>query len=289
MQTAVNLKIALFGGAGIGLLFGVVMGTSVTPTVTMLLGALTTILAAILGLNDRHFNDAKAVRIGAFGIACVLGAYLGIYVRSHNLLAPSLKDLKGQYMAVGYTEQQALQLLTLKEFGLSLSQVSPRSHSQQPDSDSLQDSEIPLVHDVRVTRMTNQHSSLLFSAAVEVSGCDELLYTDETLALDEVLNNFELTGGMWAKVAENVSAAHTTNEQKHVLLATRDALCISQGYVEHCPDDLTWSQVSSLSSAQTKLGPNWQPVFNSISGAKITDEQKFSVLKLTHNTLCSVL
>ncbi|KZN59734.1 hypothetical protein [Pseudoalteromonas luteoviolacea] len=289
MQTAVNLKIALFGGAGIGLLFGVVMGTSVTPTVTMLLGALTTILAAILGLNDRHFNDAKAVRIGAFGVACVLGAYLGIYVRSHNLLAPSLKDLKGQYMAVGYTEQQALQLLTLKEFGLNLSQVSPESYPQKTDSEPLQGNEIPLVHDAQVARMNNQHSSLLFSAAVEVSGCDELAYTDETLALDEVLNNFELTGGVWAQLAENVSSVYTTNEQKGVLLATRDALCMSRDSIEHCPDGVTWSQLSSLSSAQTKLGPNWQPIFDSISEAKITDEQKFSILKLTHHTLCTAL
>ncbi|KZN36530.1 hypothetical protein N480_17675 [Pseudoalteromonas luteoviolacea S2607] len=289
MQTAVNLKIALFGGAGIGLLFGVVMGTSVTPTVTMLLGALTTILAAILGLNDRHFNDAKAVRIGAFGVACVLGAYLGIYVRSHNLLAPSLTDLKGQYMAVGYTEQQALQLLTLKEFGLNLSQVSPESYPQKTDAELLQGNEIPLVHDAQVARMNNQHSSLLFSAAVEVSGCDELAYTDETLALDEVLNNFELTGGVWAQLAENVSSVYTKNEQKGVLLATRDALCMSQDSVEHCPDGVTWSQFSSLSSAQTKLGPNWQPVFDSISEAKITDEQKFSILKLTHHTLCTAL
>ncbi|WP_155730449.1 hypothetical protein [Pseudoalteromonas luteoviolacea] len=289
MQKAVNLKIALFGGAGIGLLFGVVMGTTVTPTVTLLLGALTTILAAILGLNDRHFNDAKAVRIGSFGIACVLGAYLGVYVRTHNLLAPSLTDLKGQYMAVGYTKQQALQLLTLKEFGLNLSQVSSTSHPLQTDSDSLPAYEMPLVHDAQVTRMNNQHSSLLFSAAVEVSGCDELLYTDETLALDEVLNNFELTGGLWAQIAENVSSLYEANEQKYVLLATRDALCMSKDYVEHCPDGVTWSQVSSLSLAQTKFGPNWQPVFDSISEAKITDEQKFTVLKLTHNTLCTAL
>jgi len=34
----VNLLLSFFGGSGIGLLFGIVMGGSVTPTVAMVMG-----------------------------------------------------------------------------------------------------------------------------------------------------------------------------------------------------------------------------------------------------------
>jgi hypothetical protein len=112
-----GLKYAFYGGGGIGLLFGVIMGTSITPTVATVLGALVAILSAVLGLNDSQFTHAKAVRIGSFGLACVLGAYIGLYVRSHNLLSPSLASLKAQYLEIGSSEKQALQFITYKEFG----------------------------------------------------------------------------------------------------------------------------------------------------------------------------
>ena len=113
-----NLKLSLYGGAGIGLLFGVIMGTSITPTVATMFGTLTTLLAAILGLNDAYFSNAKAVRVGSFGFACVIGAYMGLFVRTHNLLSPSLITLKDNYIAAGFSEEQALNFIAQKEFGM---------------------------------------------------------------------------------------------------------------------------------------------------------------------------
>ncbi|MCF6440726.1 hypothetical protein L1077_14920 [Pseudoalteromonas luteoviolacea] len=275
-----NLKIALFGGAGIGLLFGVIMGTSVTPTVTMLLGALTAILAAILGLNDRHFNDAKALRIGAFGFTCVVGAYIGIYVRAHNVLTPSLLELKAQYLAAGYTEKQALQLLTLKEFGMTLDQTS--SDESVSSGDSFHFSE-------QATLLSNQHSSLLFSASVSVSGCDELMYTDHSLELDEVVNNFNLTGNEWASLSESITHNVESEEQKSMLLAIRDAVCDESNNEKPCINDMQLKSIVRFDEALHIVPQAWHQTLKLINAQRLSEGNKLHALKLTHEMVCPVL
>ncbi len=79
-----------FGAIGIGVMVGAVLGLSHSPVVAQFVGAVGAALAALLGLNDRHFSRAKGVRIGTFGIAVLLTAPLGVYVRDHGLLAPDV-------------------------------------------------------------------------------------------------------------------------------------------------------------------------------------------------------
>lgn len=233
-----KLRFALFGGGGIGLLFGVIMGTTSTPVIATMLGALTAVLAGILGLNDNLFNNAKAMRIGGFGICCVLGAYLGLYVRSHNVLAPSLLELKQTYLAVGFSEQQALNFLAMKEFGVSLASlqqnegkksegkpVLAQSDAQPASKSATQSVEVMPSQQNAAQTLFKQHNSLLFSASVAVSGCEELVYTDDSLALDEVLNNFELTGGVWEKLAEQALEHVPEPEQKAWLLTIKQGVC----------------------------------------------------------------
>ncbi|MCG7550378.1 hypothetical protein [Pseudoalteromonas sp. Of7M-16] len=279
MENQVDLKVAVFGGAGIGLLFGVVMGTSVTPTVTILLGALTTILAAILGLNDRHFNDAKAARIGAFGIACVIGAYLGIYVRSHNLLAPSLVELKAQYVAAGYTEQQALQLLTLKEFGMQL-------------DNAYVDDEMPIKSEFRFSdqavNISNQHSSLLFSSSIVVNGCDELSYTDGSLELDEIVNNFELTGGVWATLSEAIVSEFEGSEQKKMLLVIRDSVCAHQQEKMPCIGKSQLTDLQNFTQVKSVFGAPWTHIYKRFEEQTLTENSKLRGISLVHDMLCPV-
>ena len=303
-----NLKLSLYGGAGIGLLFGVIMGTSITPTVATMFGTLTTLLAGILGLNDTHFSNAKAVRVGSFGFACVIGAYIGLFVRSHNVLSPSLITLKEKYIAVGFSEEQALNFIAQKEFGMFIQttnvndildgstseEASISTESSANNSEAIELTEITeqkTTHLVMAnTQISKQHSSVLFSAQVELSGCDELDYTDNSLPLDEVLNNFELTGGVWEELAAVVTTEIISDKQKSILLTTKDAVCQIDSVQESSCDSLTSELVQT--NYQTVLetmknhSENWQIVALSIDSSILPDKDKLQSLRLAKNTLC---
>lgn len=304
MSQHVSLPLAVFGGAGIGLLFGVIMGSSVTPTVATMLGALTTILAGILGLNDKLFNDAKAARIGAFGIACVVGAYLGIFVRSHNLLAPSLLDMKQRYLEAGFNEQQALNFIAMKEFGVSLADLEaprpapvvvavPASSSDEPADNSTESTTTapaPAVQESAATMVFKQHNSLLFGAKVDVSGCEELIHTDHTLPLDEVLNNFELTGAEWEELMYEVIEETPEEQQKDLLLLTKDAVCsIKDDEMHECKEaKILFEQVSpeQLVAAVAELNDQWAGLAEEIEFAELSTELSVEALQKIHGMLC---
>ena len=327
-----NLPLAAYGGAGIGLLFGVIMGTSITPTVATLLGVLTTMLGGILGLNDALFNDAKAARIGSFGVACVLGAYLGLFVRSHNLLAPSIEDLKKSYVAAGFSEEQALNFIAMKEFGVPLSQLDKATQVALPsgfaapvadsgsdvgtdfntdmdteaelEAESTADASAALppskvaspASESQATQpetvasvIFKRHNNLLFGAAVDVSGCEELVHTDPSLALDEVLNNFELTGGAWESLMLSVYDSLPEAQQKPVLLLVKDAVCrIKVDEINDCgaalatldATDATW--LTDLS----QLNQEWASVAEEIQLTDLPFEQSRIAFGHIHNMLC---
>ncbi len=334
-----DLAVAFFGGSGIGLLFGVIMGSSITPTVATMLGILTTMLAGILGLNDKLFNNTKSVRIGSFGLACVIGAYIGIYVRSHNALAPSLQELKQQYLAAGFSEQQSLNFIAMKEFGVSLAQLDagmtppmiaaksssvftsdvPESDSS-PDADSNSDnasdsspesitaeneSEAETVSQGQTPHaqtshvQTNavaatafkQHNSLLFGAKVEVSGCDELIYTDASLPLDEVLNNFELTGQQWETLVLDVTEAVPEEYQKAVLLTVKDAVCIvKEPEINDCrqaKEIIHNSAPEDVLSELTELNRQWENIVQEVVLSDLAAEQSVIALTKVEQLLCA--
>ena len=119
-------RVSVASGAGIGLMVGSMLGLAASPTVATFIGAIGAVLAALLGLNDRHFSAAKGLRIGAFGVFAALGACLGLYAQKHGVLAPNLSAQKAQLVAAGYSECQALDLLS----GRSL-----RLQAPDPDAD----------------------------------------------------------------------------------------------------------------------------------------------------------
>lgn len=93
-----NTSVSVFAGAGIGIMVGLLLGLAAPQSgdaksvVAIFIGAVGVGLAALLGLNDRHFSVAKGLRIGSFGIAVSLCALVGIFIRDNGLLTPSLQD-----------------------------------------------------------------------------------------------------------------------------------------------------------------------------------------------------
>ncbi|MCL1123212.1 hypothetical protein [Shewanella surugensis] len=292
MKIKVSLPLSLFGGSGIGLLFGVIMGTSVTPTVATMLGVLSSLLGAILGLNDRYFNDAKAVRLGSFGLACVIGAYLGVFVRSNNLLSPSLIELKQEYVSLGYSESQALDFIYAKEFGVTLSRhkaglstTAEKTLAQRPISDKA----VEVV--VEVERgVYQQHSSLLFAANVNASACEELLLTDASLPLEEVVNNFELTGGQWEELALNILEQLPSDPQKTMLLAVKALVCDGGGFDgAACPAMQTIIMTAPLDQVLEEakiLTPNWQHIVEQLQRYDLPVALNVKALGYVQTLLC---
>jgi hypothetical protein len=300
----VSLKLALFGGAGIGLLFGVIMGMSVTPTVATVLGALTAMLAGILGLNDGNFSNAKAVRVGAFGFACVLGAFIGLYVRSHNSMAPSMMELKQEYVAVGFTEAQALAFIAQKTMGATLgpaAEAEPEPQETTEDGEQASEpapAQTPAVTQVAAVQfnapeqVAAQHSSLLFGAKVDISSCEEMENTDDTLPLDEVLNNFELTGDMWEVAyywaTENIAEA----QQKSVMLAAKDAICNHDKIDQEVCKNITGLDVGlngQQIAAEFAQNESWIPLAAFVDEQELADADKTQTLLLIKNTICGTL
>lgn len=75
--------VAMCGGSALGLMAGLLMGLSGSPTVSMANAGLAAWLSLTLWLDDRHFTHARAMAIGTCGFVWVPGVLLGTCIRIH--------------------------------------------------------------------------------------------------------------------------------------------------------------------------------------------------------------
>ncbi len=114
-------------GAGIGMLLGLIMGLSATPIVSTVLGAIAAGLLGLLGVGGRSSSQGSddsrlhhgALRILGFGFACSVFVVVGILLRTHDALAPSLKVQEQELRSSGTLSKSDVRaILLLKAFGL---------------------------------------------------------------------------------------------------------------------------------------------------------------------------
>ena len=127
---------------------------SAKSTVGIFIGAVGVALAALLGLNDKHFSTAKGLRIGSFGLAVVLAAPAGIYARDHGLFSPSLKTRVEEITKMDFTKEQALDYLARIQ--------APANNAKAGDADNY------------VNAFANIGKSALYAGEVEIDDCDSL-------------------------------------------------------------------------------------------------------------------
>ena len=296
-----DIKLSLFAGAGIGLLFGMLMGASITPTVATMLGTLTAILTAILGVNDSYFNKTKAARIGAFGFACFIGAYISMYIRANNLMSPSILSLKNEYIAAGFSQEQALAFIAQQRLGATLGNSSIAEPEPKPEITQQQESEAVqepapnnnVVQFAADSTANKQHSSLLFGSEVDISSCEELDGTDDTLSLDDILLNLELTDGMWLQLATLVPEKVAFEHQKSVALSTKDAICLNKP-VDDDGCQLIGSVDIQDSFADAKnqfmsTERGWQNLALSIEKSDLPEPEQLQALAMMHTMICEGL
>ncbi len=275
-RSANNRKIlASFSGSGIGMLVGVLMGLAVSPTVGVIIGVLASSLALLLGLNDQHFGDAKALRIGAFGFACVAGAFLGIYIRSHNLLAPDLETQYQEYLEVGYTPEQARDFVAFTRFGI----LNPGWRMAAPTSAAPGDGGADLAR--------RQTASVLFGARIDANDCQLLSQASEVSVFDNFLN----LGGVWERLARAAEHYLEESTRPQALLAIKEGVCADGGDLrfKNC-DRLAKlderSELAEIRHAFAVAGPEWQRLADLVR-QRIDSDDQATVLLILERNLCN--
>ena len=121
----------IFSSVGIGLLIGILLGLSASPVVGLVVGSVTALLASLIGTknpnkSDEQLSDAAinqkqmkliGIRAGVFGLACIVGIFSGIYMRTHNVLSPpqpTLKQVVAELTDIGFSSQEARNIVFAK-------------------------------------------------------------------------------------------------------------------------------------------------------------------------------
>ena len=191
--TFINGFSAVFNGLGIGLLLGILLGLSVSPVVSGVIATISSLLAVLVGLNEKFLDPLKSLRIGSFGLFSVVGILLGLYLRANDPFAPTLFDKMEEYRAIGYNDNEAREMIT----GFI-----------RADSG-------------KVIRQ----ASVLYSGTIEANDCDYLRYSNSDTPPEEIIDAFKAADGFWNKLAMEIENNLSKADQGGSLLAVRDSFC----------------------------------------------------------------
>ena len=209
---------SIFGGIGIGIMVGLLLGLAAPAAksvVSVFIGAVGVGLAALLGLNDKHFSTAKGLRIGSFGLAVAVSALSGIYVRDHGLLSPGLDQQVAEIREVfdGIDDNDAMAL------------IGARQANGAPDPGAADGAGVN-----RLAALT-QGSYLFSGVASDKTACDRLTEmsaqgTNAKLALHAFRFNDENNTLGWSALADRAQEAFVQEDDlKNFLFLSRDVVC----------------------------------------------------------------
>lgn len=244
---------AVFNGLGIGLFLGLLLGLSVSPVVSGVIGTISSLLAILIGLNEKFLDPIKSLRIGAFGLFSVVGIVIGLYIRANDPFAPSLSDKMEEYLAIGYSEAEAKAFVT----GFI-----------RADSSSL----------------AIRQANVLYSSEIEIGACDFLVYANADTAPAEVYNTFETAGGIWEELVNQFKKDLPEPLAANALLALRDSFCKSgQGTVaisENLKQLGNESNIQEIDEAFEKADPPWDKLHDEFGKHFSQEERKQVYLSL---------
>lgn len=190
------------GAFGLGLLIGNIIGLSISEVTGILLGALTSILSAFFGLRTNYNEDQRSqVFLATFCITCFIAIFLGIYIRTYNLLSPSLAYLIKKNENIKLDEEEIKNLFFYKEFG-----ILPNGYTV-------------LNKDVQ----NNRNTFLMAGKNSRLDMCETI---NDLNSLSDIITSFNESGDVYGKIANQLS--HTikdTSELKHSLLILKKIIC----------------------------------------------------------------
>lgn len=215
-QKVTRASATIFAGIGIGLLTGILLGMSVSNVVGTVIAGLTALLAAFLGLNEKagkatteaETGESKypelgssSLRIGSFGLACVTGIVLGVYVRTHDSLSPSLEERYESWKKIGFTDKEARELIASERI---------KAYADKPEKEA-----------ASANKPAPEHSVLFASLGENCNDLNPEKYTSVT----ETLQAWNLQGGKWAQFAKLIHEEIATEKQKTALIQAWKILC----------------------------------------------------------------
>jgi len=128
------MALAAVAGLVLGGLVGLLVGLSASPLVGQVMGLLTTVGVAFLGLRATGgekgekgdaaaataaggFAPARLAALIAFCLGCGFAVLTGLHLRTHGALSPSPVALKQELVALGMSEAEATQLVVARIYG----------------------------------------------------------------------------------------------------------------------------------------------------------------------------
>jgi len=287
-NSRLNMLTSFFNGLGVGLLLGLLLGLAVSPVVSGIIGTLSSLLVVLLGLKENYLNAVKSIRIGAFGLFCVIGILLGMYIRSYNAMAPSLQSLYDEYRAMGFSEKEARDFIAYQEFDLI-----PADWTKKAVNDSVSGEAVSEVSGggkiiaPAENVASKKRQSVLYSSEVDAGQCYVLESSNSSMSFSDIQMNFEVAGGTWKELAKGLDPSLPDNVKSSALLLLRDIFCDSgnSGKVKvKCENFQDISSNSSLADIKKTLsasGEIWNKIVTGVEKKIDSKYQKQLYLSLT--------
>lgn len=218
-----------------GLLLGLIMGLSVSPTTKIVLGVIAAGLGTFLGFDKSAFKGSptaenqpnrssflRELRVGSFGFAVVAGILLGMTIRTHELLSPTIVESVERWTEAGYQPTVARQFVALERL-----RIDPKSGEVREMTDADRS---------RVVALFGSEEIIELSQMIEVESWAANM--DAAIADANALGLGELEDLLIAINNNAPPEAH-----KFLLVSIKNsAKKVEQGYVRACnlstdPDD----------------------------------------------------
>lgn len=194
--------IAIYGASGIGAVLGLFIGMSVSSTVGIIIGSLSSLLVALLGFKNNADGQLHSLSIGTFGFSCILFCLLGVFFRVNNVFEPSVSSEIKKWTADSiFTQSEAKRYIVYDRLGI-----------------------IPEGKQINTQKEAKNQISGLYSAEVLSDDCEDInRYKD--FPIEDELKAYRSKGGIWKRVADSVSIKIAPSDQKKVLHLIKNCLC----------------------------------------------------------------
>ena len=198
------MKKEIYAGLGLGLLIGFIIGLSIAQVTGIILAALTSLLAAFFGLqNNLEGKTGNKVVIGTFSFTCIISIFFGLYIRTHNLLSPSLESNIVTYKNSKLFDQKEIkEIILFKELGL-----------------------IPSGFKVKEDKVSPQSSVLMSGTDTSLNLCYSITNTS---SLHDIKDAFIKSGPEYADLEKKISLIPDSVALRKTLLTLKSCLCNPQ-------------------------------------------------------------
>ena len=193
---------AIFGGAGLGILIGLLIGMSTSGTVGLIIGSLASVLLVLLGFKEKGDSNIQTLRVGSFGLFCALAVLAGLILRVNNSFTPTIKSEVERWTADSlFSLKEAKTYFLYERFGF-----------------------VPSGVEIDSTIDKKRAQVVLYGSEVSLSDCEKL-EGYKSFPIQNELNAYKRLGGVWQRIASAVEADVDIVDQKSTLHIFQKCLC----------------------------------------------------------------